>query len=88
MIYFLFYCTLSKTIYNFDDIKDYDLTYIFLEPSDVAEIEVPKGYGTIFDQWLYEEDLYIYVEADSTYGPIESSSTLVGIFLIINLAYY
>lgn len=78
MIFLFFNTIFSKTVIDFSTLLAYGTITLYFGPLDEIEIKVKKGYGTMFGYWI--EDLYLYVDADTRYGPFDEESGLAGVF--------
>lgn len=83
MIFIFFYITTSKTQYEYVDTPDLyvaDTITLFLDRLDVIEYKVKRYIGTFLSYWKDADDLYLFVDSDTTYGPFNADSGLAGIY--------
>lgn len=85
LIFYFFSFSISITFYDFSRTIPYSMTF-FLNPLDVIEIKVRRGYGTFLSYWKEADDLFLYVDAinvknnEVSYGPFVGNSGLAGIY--------
>lgn len=79
MFFLLFYFTYGSTVYDFQNSTKSNVMTLFLNPLDIVEIKLEGNTGTFVGYWKNSDDLYLFVDADATYGPFDGDSGLAGI---------